>query len=232
MRHVIFDTETTGIDPRDGHRLVEIGAVEMVNGALTGRSFHAYINPERDMPDDAYRVHKIAGDFLLDKPTFAHESVGPAFCAFCENATLVAHNAPFDVGFLSHELRLARLPQLKCDVIDTVRIARKRFPGSPASLDALCARFKIDLSERESQGHGALLDARLLAEVYIELTGGPQGGFVFKSGTIGQDGQEVSQPRPTRGRPRPILITDAEQAAHARFIAEMEAPIWGRLRAH
>ncbi len=229
MRHIIFDTETTGLSPQEGHRLVEIGAVEMVNGALTGRTFHVYINPERDMPEEAYRVHKISGDFLLDKPVFRDPTIGQAFCEFVGESTLIAHNAPFDMGFVQYELEKAGLTRLACDVIDTVKIARKRFPGSPASLDALCSRFAIDTTQRERDGHGALLDARLLAEVYIELTGGAQGGFAFAGkGGFGAE-EEAPQPRLTRDKPRPVLLTPEEKAAHAAFIDEMDTPLWRRL---
>ncbi|WP_031550466.1 DNA polymerase III subunit epsilon [Parvularcula oceani] len=230
MRHVIFDTETTGLSPREGHRLVEIGAVEMAGGSLTGRTFHVYIDPERDMPEEAYRVHKISEEMLRGKPKFADPEVGQAFCDFVGDATLVAHNAPFDVGFLAHELRLAGLPTFKCDVIDTVQIARRKFPGSPVSLDALCSRFKIDTSQREREGHGALLDARLLAEVWIELTGGAQGGFTL---TARQDEDAEGEPgmmleTPRRDGPRPVLLTEEERAAHAAFVTEMAEPVWQR----
>lgn len=231
MRQVIFDTETTGLDPKTGDRLVEIGAVEMMNGALTGRKFHVYINPERDMPMEAYKVHKLSSEFLADKPVFAHESVGPAFREFCRDATMIAHNASFDMGFVQHELEKAGLELLDCDVIDTVKIARKRFPGSPASLDALCNRFGVDLTQREALGHGALLDARLLAAVYVELTGGAQSGFAFggRSGFGGGSGEELG-PVKTRPGPRPSLLTPEEEAAHQAFLEEgVTDPVWSRL---
>ena len=233
MRQVIFDTETTGFDPENGDRLVEIGAVEMMNGALTGRKFHVYINPERDMPIEAYKVHKLSSEFLADKPVFSDPSIAQAFLDFAGDAVLVAHNAPFDCGFMKHHLEEIGLPWRWTDsdqVIDTVKIARKRFPGSPASLDALCTRFGIDLTQRESQGHGALLDARLLAEVYVELTGGAQGGFMF--GGRGGAGDPGSQLAPTRTRPdsRPVLLTAEEEAAHAAFLEEgVTDPIWAKL---
>ncbi|MEM9234825.1 MAG: DNA polymerase III subunit epsilon, partial [Pseudomonadota bacterium] len=219
MRQVIFDTETTGFEPSKGHRLVEIGAVEMMNGALTGRKFHVYVNPERDMPREAYEVHKLSSEFLADKPVFADPSIGPAFYEFCKDAVLIAHNAPFDMGFVQHELTKAGLEKLDNDVIDTVKIARKRFPGSPASLDALCNRFGIDLTQRESQGHGALLDARLLAEVYVELTGGAQSGFTFGGGA-GMDADGKLMPTPVRTGQRPTLLTQEEKAAHAAFLED------------
>lgn len=227
MREIIFDTETTGLSPQEGHRLVEIGALEMRNGAATGRTFHVYINPERDMPEEAYRVHKISGDFLMDKPVFADPKIGPAFREFVGDATLVAHNAKFDMGFVQYELERAGLPALNSDVVDTVAIARRRFPGSPASLDALCARFNIDTAQRERDGHGALLDARLLAEVYIELTGGAQGGLAFEGYTsYGQKRVKAYPPNPTRPEPLPSLVTEEEAAAHAAFVAELTDPAW------
>lgn len=228
MRHIIFDTETTGLSPQKGDRLVEIGAVEMINGALTGKTFHVYVNPERDMPIEAYRVHKISAEFLQDKPVFADPSIGQAFVDFVQDDVLVAHNASFDMGFVQFELKKAGLPTLPGQVVDTVKIARKRFPGSPASLDALCSRFAIDTAQRERDGHGALLDARLLAEVYIELTGGAQAGLALEGqGGFGHD-PAASQPRPVRKGPRPVLIAPAEKEAHDAFIAEMENPIWHR----
>lgn len=231
MRQIVFDTETTGLDPHDGHRLVEIGAVEMMNGALTGRKFHVYINPERSMPEEAFNVHQLSEAFLSDKPLFTDSSVGPAFRDFIGEATLVAHNAPFDMGFVQYELEKAGLSTLENDVIDTVKIARKRFPGSPASLDALCNRFGIDLTQREEQGHGALLDARLLAEVYVELTGGAQSGFAFdgRNGVGGLSGDPI-EPTPQRDGPRPVLLTEEEKAAHAAFLEEgVDAPVWANV---
>lgn len=232
MRHIIFDTETTGLDPRSGDRLVEIGAVEMIHGGLTGRTFHVYINPQRDMPAEAYRVHKLSSEFLSDKPVFRDPSIAQAFLDFCGDAVLIAHNAPFDCGFVKHHLEEIGLPWRWTErdhVIDTVKIARRRFPGSPASLDALCQRFGIDLSQREAQGHGALLDARLLAEVYIELTGGAQGGFSFKE-TDYSSGGGMSLPRLVRGKPRPCLLTPEEEAAHDAFVSQLTEPLWRAVR--
>ena len=226
-RHIIFDTETTGLSHQDGHRLIEIGAVEMVDGGLTGRTFHELIDPERDIPVEAQRVHNITDEMVRGKPKFADPSIGPAFLAFIKGATLVAHNASFDVGFLGAELRRAGLAMPRCEVIDTVQIARRKFPGSPASLDALCSRFGIDTTQREKDGHGALLDSRLLAEVWIELTGGRQGGFALdRSERTGSGPRAASGETPQRGRPRPSLLTEAEKAAHAAFVAEMKAPVW------
>ncbi|WOI53316.1 DNA polymerase III subunit epsilon [Parvularcula sp. LCG005] len=230
MRHVIFDTETTGFEPREGHRLVEIGAVEMKHGGLTGRTFHVYVNPERDMPDGAYQVHKLSAEFLSDKPVFADPSVGQAFVEFVDDAVLIAHNASFDMNFIQFELEKAGLPKLDNEVVDTLKIAKRRFPGSPASLDALCNRFGIDLTAREKDGHGALLDSRLLAEVYIELTGGAQAGLAFEGANAAFGGQRIIvPPNPVRAAPRKALLTDAEKKAHETFIAEMENPLWRRV---
>ena len=227
MRHIVFDTETTGLSPREGHRLVEIGAVEMTNGGLTGRTFHAYIDPERDMPIEAYRVHRISAEMLAGKPKFAE--VAEAFLEFAGEGTLVAHNAPFDMGFLNFELERCGRPAWGGAVIDTVQMARRKFPGAPASLDALCARFGIDTTQRDAQGHGAILDARLLAEVWIELTGGRQAGLALG----GKDTPVMGAPparrggdTPQRGAPRPARLTEAERAAHARFVGEMENALW------
>ena len=229
-RHIIFDTETTGLSHQDGDRLIEIGAVEMVGGGLTGETFHVLIDPERDIPIEAQRVHQITDEMVRGKPKFADPEIGPAFLKFIEGATLVAHNASFDVGFLGAELRRAGLPAPKCEVIDTVQIARRKFPGSPASLDALCNRFGIDTTQRETDGHGALLDSRLLAEVWIELTGGRQGGFALDRNGGAEKGaaRVATGETPQRGKARPSLLTDAERAAHAAFVAEMKTPVWAR----
>ena len=170
MREVVFDLETTGFEFRKGHRIVEIGAIEMVNGAVTGASFHCYVDPERDMPEGAFKVHGLSEAFLKGKPKFADADVGPAFAAFVGDAQLVAHNGiSFDLPFLQAELEAAGIGKLENKIIDTLHLARRRFPGAPASLDALCSRFGIDTAEREREGHGALLDSQLLATVYICL---------------------------------------------------------------
>ncbi|MCI5046459.1 MAG: DNA polymerase III subunit epsilon [Aquisalinus sp.] len=226
MRQIVFDTETTGFKPEEGHRVVEVGAVELVRGALTGRTFHVYVNPERDMPDEAFKVHGLSTNFLKDKPLFSDPSVGPAFREFVDNAELIAHNAQFDMRFIQWELEKAGLDRLENEVTDTLQIARRKFPGSPVSLDALCSRFGVDTAERERYGHGALLDSRLLAEVYIELTGGVQAGLNFNHS--GGTEEETAAARMTLQRPSVLSITlsDAEKAAHAEFIAEMDEPLW------
>lgn len=176
MREICLDTETTGLDPKNGDRVVEIACVEIINKVRTGKFFHTYINPRRDMPDEAFRIHGISTEFLKDKPIFDH--IAADFLEFIKDAKIVIHNAAFDLKFLNHELSVLGLEPLNKDnVIDSLLIARKKFPGSPNSLDALCKRFNVDLSKREK--HGALLDTELLVDVYVELMGGAQGGLSF-----------------------------------------------------
>ena len=225
MREVVLDTETTGFDPETGDRIVEIGAVELMGHMATGETYHQYINPERAMPEEAFQVHGLGDDFLRDKPKFA--AIGQAFLDFIGDAKLVIHNASFDMKFLNAELKWMGLPQLPFDqAIDTLEIARKRFPGSPASLDALCRRFNIDNSARTL--HGALLDSEILAEVYLELIGGRQPDFgLSTSAARTGDGAEVKWvPRP-RPNPLPSRITSEEAAAHAEFVAKLgDDAVW------
>lgn len=231
MRQVVFDLETTGFRFDEGHRIVEIGGVELVNGAVTGKSFHAYVNPERDMPEGAYQVHGLSAAFLADKPVFADPRVAPAFLDFVGDAELIAHNgAGFDLPFLNAELAHAGLAPLGNRLYDTLLVARRKYPGAPASLDALCARFGIDTTKREKNGHGALLDSRLLAAVYIELTGGAQAGLDFVRGVEGAPAAPgVRKARP-RAAPPPSLVTAEEEAAHAAFVAELGPDsVWARL---
>ena len=237
MRQIVFDLETTGFKFSEGHRIVEIGAVELINGAVTGRSFHTYVNPERDMPDGAYRVHGLSEAFLRDKPLFASPSVAPAFLEFVGDAMLIAHNGiGFDLPFLNAELEAAGLKTLSTDNIkDTLHMARRNFKSAPASLDALCSRFGIDTSKRERDGHGALLDSRLLAAVYIELTGGAQAGLDFKSEEQSDSGARTSTGR-ARAKQRPQAlgsrITQAERDAHEAFVAELgDDSVWKRVLA-
>lgn len=237
MRQIVFDLETTGFKFIEGHRIVEIGAVELVNGAVTGRNFHTYVNPERDVPEEAYRVHGLSTAFLRDKPRFADPSVAQAFLDFIREAELIAHNgAAFDLPFLQSELGAADLPALENKLTDTLLMARRKFPGAPASLDALCARFGINTDERRREGHGALLDSRLLAEVYIELTGGAQAGLNFARHEANENERETPGGRargPIRAaRPRPLAprLTEAERAAHEAFVEELgEDCLWRRL---
>jgi DNA polymerase-3 subunit epsilon len=175
VREIVLDTETTGLSPKDGHRVVEIAAVELIHRNRTGNAFHCYINPERNMPPEAEKIHGLSESFLKQHPTFDHHAT--QFLEFIQDAQLVIHNATFDMGFLNFELQALGYPMLKNPVIDTLRLAKKRFPGSPASLDALCRRFQIDRSQRIK--HGALIDTHLLVDVYIELSGGKQSTLSF-----------------------------------------------------
>jgi DNA polymerase-3 subunit epsilon len=228
MREIVMDTETTGLDPETGHRIVEIGAVELMNHVPTGRHYHQYLNPERAMEAEAFAVHGLGDDFLRDKPCF--RECGQAFLDFIGDARLVIHNAAFDMKFINAELGWIKLPAIPYDrAVDTLAIARQKFPGSPASLDALCRRFGIDNSSRTL--HGALLDSEILAEVYLELIGGRQPGFALDLGHqrrfIG-GGAEIWRPRP-RPVPLPPRLTEAEAAAHAKFVATLgDAPLWSR----
>ncbi|MCV2872559.1 DNA polymerase III subunit epsilon [Defluviimonas sp. WL0050] len=228
MREIVLDTETTGFEPAEGHRVVEIGAIELLNHMPTGRTYHQYINPERAMPKEAFEVHGLGDDFLRDKPLFAQ--VGQAFLDFIgEDSRLVIHNASFDMKFLNAELGWANLPILPMErALDTVAVARRKFPGSPASLDALCRRFSIDNSAREK--HGALLDSELLAEVYLELIGGRQPDFGLSSNISTQQSTDTAAWRPTpRPTPLPPRISAAELAAHRAFVDGLgDAAIWKR----
>ena len=214
IREIVLDTETTGLNPQDGHRILEIGALEMVNKVLTGKKFHFYINPERDMPSEAYRIHGISSEFLKDKPVF--KEIAEEFLDFIEDGKLVIHNAPFDIKFLNYELSLVNLPSLELsEAIDTLIIARKNYPGARVNLDALCRRFKIDNSSRDF--HGALLDAALLAEVYVELTGGRQTSFVIvnrESNEIQNDVVNVM----AEGNKLVVYPTEEELKKHQEFM--------------
>ena len=225
MREIVLDTETTGFDPETGDRIVEIGAVELRGHVPTGETYHQYINPERSMPDDAFAVHGLGDEFLSDKPVFAQ--VGQAFLDFIGDAQLVIHNAAFDMKFLNAELGWMNAPRIADDrAIDTLAIARAKFPGSPASLDALCRRFGIDNSSRTL--HGALLDSEILAEVYLELIGGRQPDFGLAEAAVRTGAGETGTWRPGR-RPVPLppRVTEAEQEAHAAFVAKLgDAALW------
>jgi DNA polymerase-3 subunit epsilon len=231
MREVIFDTETTGLDPKTGDRMVEIGCVEMIGRVETGRSFHAYFNPERDMPIEAERVHGLSAAFLSTKPRFADQV--DELLEFLGDAPLVAHNAGFDFGFLNNELeRIGRAPISMERMVDTVQIARRKHPGAKLSLDALCTRYGIDRSHRVK--HGALLDAELLAQVYVELTGGRQIGLGLvesESVTVETNVVHIAGPaaaaRPVRP-PRPHAATPDELERHRAFIAGIDNAIWTR----
>ncbi|WP_370160973.1 DNA polymerase III subunit epsilon [Limimaricola soesokkakensis] len=226
MREIVLDTETTGFEPAEGDRIVEIGAVELLNHMPTGRTYHQYINPERSMPQGAFEVHGLGDEFLRDKPVFA--AIAQDFVDFIGDARLVIHNAAFDMKFLNAELSWVKMPKIPMDrALDTLVIARKRFPGSPASLDALCRRFGIDNSSRTL--HGALLDSEILAEVYLELIGGRQPDFALNV-TQGRSGEAEADWRP---RPRPVplpaRLTEEEAAAHAEFIGKLgDDALWKR----
>lgn len=228
MREIVMDTETTGLDPATGDRIVEIGGVELLNHMPTGRTYHQYINPERAMPQEAFEVHGLGDEFLADKPVF--KQIGQEFLDFIGDAKLVIHNAAFDMKFLNAELKWMGLPQIPWEqALDTLAIARKKFPGSPASLDALCRRFGIDNSSRTL--HGALLDSEILAEVYLELIGGRQPDFGLSTASAGDgadsaDAQWRPQPRPA---PLPPRLSEDEKKAHQDFIAKMgENALWAK----
>ncbi|MEG3125042.1 DNA polymerase III subunit epsilon [Sphingomonas sp. GB1N7] len=225
MREIVFDTETTGFSFKDGDRLVEIGCIELLNKVETGRSFHAYFHPERTMPAEAQRVHGLSDAFLSDKPLF-HAGVDDLL-EFIGDSPLVAHNATFDFGFLNGELvRCGRTAVDLARMVDTIVLARARHPGAKHSLDALCNRYGIDRSHRVV--HGALLDAQLLAQVYVELTGGRQIGLTLVSETIEVQTSFQPDAAPAKVRPaRTFSASDAELARHAAFIAKLTNPIWG-----
>lgn len=227
MREIVLDTETTGLDPLAGDRIVEIGAVELVNHMPTGRVYHRYVNPQRPVPEDAVAVHGLTGAFLADKPLFA--ALAEEFLGFIGDARLVIHNASFDMKFINAELAATGRPPLPAArALDTLELARRRFPGAQNTLDALCRRFGVDNSGRTK--HGALLDSELLAEVYLELSGGRQPGLTLGLATAGPragaGGPWVPPPRP---RPLAPRITEAERAAHTQFVEELgEAALWVR----
>ncbi|WP_404400940.1 DNA polymerase III subunit epsilon [Pelagibacterium halotolerans] len=214
-REIVLDTETTGLSPRQGDRLVEIGCVELINHVPTGKNHHVYINPERDMPEEAFRVHGLSDEFLRDKPVFA--DVVEDFIAFIGDATLIIHNAPFDMGFLNAELEWVQRPALTNPVIDTVMLAREKHPGARVSLDALCKHYGIDNSRRTL--HGALLDSEILAEVYLELIGGRQVALALSEEARTYGAEPDARPRAAqRPQPLPPRLTQAELAAHAAFL--------------
>jgi DNA polymerase-3 subunit epsilon len=224
MREIVLDTETTGFEPGEGHRLVELGCVELDNHLPTGRVFHCYFNPMRDVPAEATRIHGLTDQFLKDKPLFS-EKVGE-FLDFIGNDTLVIHNAEFDIKFLNAELKSAGFKPLQMNrVLDTLLMARQKFPGQPASLDALCRRFKVDLEERKF--HGALLDSQLLAEVYMELMGGRQHGFaILSEAAIAGSAQLNAKIRRQKREHRSFTVTDAELKLHAEFIGKFKTNMW------
>jgi DNA polymerase III subunit epsilon len=219
-RSVLFDTETTGFEPLTGDRVIEIAAIELMNDLATGAQYHVLLDPERDIPSDSTRVHGITNADVVGKPKFA--AIVDDMLEFFGDAPLVAHNAPFDFAFIDHELsRLNRPPLGRQRMIDTLVLAKTRFPGMPNNLDALCRRFDIDLSARTT--HNALLDCKLLAEVYVELTGGRQRGLVLET----TQGLAFAQYERAENRtPRPIVVDEATLADHAAFIARLKDPVW------
>ncbi len=227
MREIVFDTETTGLDPAKGDRLVEVGCIEMINRVSTGRTFHAYFNPDRSMPAEAEAVHGLSDSFLADKPRF-HERVAELI-EFIADSPLVAHNATFDFGFINAELAICG-HEAVCTtrMVDTLQIARRRHPGAKLSLDALCTRYGIDRSHRTL--HGALLDAELLAQVYVELTGGRQIGLELAASDVAEAVIELRR-SPAKKRefraPRPHDASPEELARHTAFLATIESPLWG-----
>ena len=230
MREIVFDTETTGLSPLGGDRIVEIGCVELINRVETGRTFHAYFNPLRAMPSEAEAVHGLSEVFLSDKPLF--EDLCEDLLEFIGDAPLVAHNAPFDFGFINNEFALCGRPSVcMTRMIDTLVLARQKLPGSKHSLDALCTRFGVDRSQRIK--HGALLDAQLLAQVYVELTGGRQIGLNLVAemvDDVASNGDELTVPIAAIVRlPRPHGPTEAELARHAAFLGRIVDPIWSRI---
>jgi DNA polymerase III subunit epsilon len=239
MRELVFDTETTGTDPERGDRIVEIGFVELIDLVPTGVTFHRYVNPQRDVPEEVVRVHGLTNAFLIDKPVFGDPSVVEEMLAFMGDTPLVAHNAEFDRRFLNGEFKRLNLPEIdKSRCIDTLAIARKKFPGAPASLDALCRRFNIDKSAREK--HGALLDSQLLAAVYLELKGGRERRLSFldpaeqnPTSSPAQSGVlETKTTRSVKQRPTPLLplSTKDERDAHYDFVLALgKEPAWKRL---
>ncbi len=226
MREIVLDTETTGLDARGGDRIIEIGCLEMINRIATGESFHHYIDPEREVPAEAEAIHGISTAQLAGKPLFG--DIVADLEAFLGDDKLVIHNASFDLGFLNAELeRLGRAPLDGARAVDTLQIARRKFPGAPASLDALCKRFGVDNSSRTY--HGALLDAELLADVYVELVGGRQAGLDLATTAAAGKGtgaaaKAAREPRP----PRPHAASAAELAAHDAFMETLENPVWRR----
>jgi DNA polymerase-3 subunit epsilon len=226
VREIVLDTETTGLDPQAGHRIVEIAGVELVNHVATGRTQQLYINPEREVPEDAFRVHGLGLDYLKKFPTFAERA--QEFLDFVADARLVIHNAKFDLGFLNAELQWAGRGRLSNDSVDTVEMARRRFPGAQVNLDALCKRFEIDNSARDF--HGALLDCQLLAEVYLELRGGRQPGLELAKdagrGAGTDSGPQFVKRERTPRDPRPHGPSEAEEQAHQAMLAKLSNPLW------
>lgn len=234
MREIVLDTETTGLDPAEGHRVIEIGCVELINHLPTGRVYHAYINPERDVPQEASDISGLKTDFLRSFPVFA--KIADEFLSFVEDDRLVIHNAPFDLKFLNAEFERLGHPAFPLHrATDTLKIARAKFPGSPASLDALCRRFQIDLTSRTK--HGALVDSELLAKVYLELLGGRQTAFSFGARALNVEKKEPTHvtstiEKPISYTPRFHEPTPEERAAHKILVGTLKGSLWNREVSH
>ncbi len=232
-REIVLHTETTGLNPLAGDRVVEIGCVELINHIPSGRHFHRYINPERAMPEEAFRVHGLSETFLSDKPRYAE--IAGEFIDFIDGAALIIHNAPFDVGFLNAEHTRLKHPELRNEIIDTVLLARKVHPGARVSLDALCKHYGIDNSKRAANGHGALLDSQILAEVYLELIGGRQvalslGGETMFAGPVGSAARPIARQRPA---PLPARVDAATEDARAALLKSLgNEPLWAYYDEH
>jgi DNA polymerase-3 subunit epsilon len=223
MREIVVDTETTGLDPSRGDRLVEIGCVELFNHMPTGQTFHRHLNPQREMSAEAYEVHGLSTEFLADKPLFS--AVADAFLAFIGDAPLIIHNASFDAAFINAELeRIGRAPVNRERLVDTLLLARRKHPGVSNRLDDLCSRYAIDNSHRTK--HGALLDAELLAEVYIDLIGARQSQLLLGTSAVAISAGQVETPRRQRAIPLAPRITEAARAAHRAFVDTLVKPIW------
>ncbi|WP_308389197.1 DNA polymerase III subunit epsilon [Acidithiobacillus sp. AMEEHan] len=228
MRQIVLDTETTGLDPSKGHRVIEIGAVEIIDRRLTGNNFHVYLNPGRSCDPDAVRIHGLTDEFLQDKPLFA--DLVEEFLAYLGSDELIIHNAPFDIGFLSAELRLLQRGKLQNPVIDTLVEARRRFPGQKNDLDTLCRRYSVDNSQRSL--HGALLDCELLAEVYLAMSGGQVDMGLMDAAPADATGKTGTAARPTvrpQGRLRIIAASPEERAAHDAYLAAMGNSLWEKI---
>ncbi len=232
MREIVLDTETTGFEPEEGHRIVEIGCIEIIHQIPTGKSYHQYINPERDMPEDAYRVHGLSEEFLEKYPTFLE--IADEFENFIADSPLIIHNAEFDMKFINFELeKIGKNPIPMQKAIDTLQMARNKFPGAPATLDALCRRFEIDNSNRVL--HGALLDAELLSEVYLELLGGRQRGLSFqddnsKNNNISIKTGGIKYGKNQIRKPRVFPIPEQEKSAHINLLKELPNNLWGNFK--
>ena len=224
MREVVLDTETTGLEYNEGHKIIEIACVELLNFVPTGKIFQKYINPEKNISESAEKIHGLTNDFLLKKEVF--KEIVPDFTSFIKDAPLIIHNATFDMGFINNELKSNGLKIIKNSIIDTLIIARKKFPGSPANLDALCRRFNIDLTTREK--HGALIDAKLTAQVYLELKGGQQPNLILDSKTEDKKENKIKDFGNEKLQERTFNLSEEEKDKHKEFLKKIKDPIWNQ----